>query len=115
MPEKAVERGNSKNFGIGSLVLQKNEWIKTFCWIEDVASVIKEKIGYNFKNTVEFGKMMKKVTTQVAACYPNFRIEASDGFKKSFIQSKKYDIIPNAKLDFIIDNSYPSEKLKIKV
>ena len=54
----AVKISDSKNFGIGSLAAWKNQWIKSFCNKKNKSTIIRDEIGYNFINTLDYTSMM---------------------------------------------------------
>ena len=54
----AVKIGDNKNFGIGSLAAWKNSWVRPFCNKKNKSTTVRDDIGYNFINTLDYTSMM---------------------------------------------------------
>ena len=106
-------RREEVEFAIGTLVTWKNDWISEHCLKRNIAYAYNETIGYNFPYSFDFSSMLDQLDDIHAACYPNLRIKITDGFDPESVQLDAQSIIFQGKFDFMINNTYTNDTLKI--
>ena len=110
-----LKMGTKELFSVVDLVIWKNDWIQDYCWVDGIATVAEQQVGYNFAYTVDYDSVKGELDDILAMCYPAFIIRANDGFESSFIITRQSEIIPKGKFEFIVDQNYVNETLKIEV
>ena len=80
-----LKMGTKELFSIVDLVLWKNDWIQDYCWVDGIATVAEQQVGYNFAYTVDYNSVKDELDDILAMCYPAFIIRANDGFESSFV------------------------------
>ena len=66
-------------------------------------------------NSLDFTSLQDSMTDILAICYPNFRVEANDGFKPEYVTTKTSKALSTGKIDFVIDQSYEEDEMKLEV
>ena len=110
-----IKTAENDNFGVGSLATWKNSWVRSFCNKKNRSVLVQDELGYNFVNTLDFTSIQDQMTNMLAICYPNFRIEANDGFKPEYVTTKSSQALATGKIDFVIDPLYEKDEIKLEV